>query len=626
MSTKQVKIKDENGNVFTINAPADATTDEIQQWVNSNEGSRAVMTAKRDKDASNFAGGKLFYGGPKEDKREISSGQAFAGQAKHALNNLGANVSNFMDQFTPLGVARDAAGVLTGTPVEEQNKRTNQTLSEGRAFVEKTKEMGHKNYGGAAVETLYQGLGMLAPPLRATRAPYLTNSLAQAGVQASLAGAGAKEDNRLGESLSAGAGSILGDALIGAASRVAKPVWHLTKDAKLLADKGIYATPMSASGASLKAAEDKLMSIPGVGDILAAGRRAGVKDYNKYIITDTSGGPLPGAGYGREAFDAALDRFNTRYDDALNGLHLNINDPAIQSSFNNVVRNNELDKQGLDTFNQTWNNFRANHAQGSMPITGVNTPGLSVQNPFGPPTLIDGSGVQRLTQKFGERAKSFQQSKDPYHNQTGDAYSDAREELFNAVANQNIGNKGAAGVQKLKDTNLDYARFSPVMSAGNRAAATRRDGVFSPAEGLGALKQHMERRGNGNMFLRGQGDNQDVHQAANNVLGSSYPDSGTAGRLAVTSLALGGGGFGVDRMTESDVGYLPLAAIAAYVAASSSKGGRQYMLGRKYGWQDPLSQALQNATARKAASTLGATAAGDDPSFLNPNIYEPWGK
>ena len=588
----------------------------------SPDGTEAIHRSARDREAAKFGGGKtgiLWQGPRKKDDRPIGPTSAFFGQAAHALHDLGSNIGSFVNERTPLGVVDSAVQAAAPALHARKQERANQKLSEGQAFVDKTRELGYRNYGGAAVNTAYHLAGLAVPFLRGGKFPFLKNTATQAVTQTGLGAAGAEDGERLSEGATAGVGSAVGDLLVGALARTAKPVWNMTKEAKLLADKGIYATPMSASGGAMKAMEDKVMSIPGAGDILSAGRRAGVKDYNKYLIADAAGGPLPGKGYGRDALDAAMTRFSNRYDSDLKGLLLDINDPSIATGFNQIARNNELDKQGLNTVNQTWNTWRANRNQQPMPITGTNPPGA--QN-YGQPTYLDGENIQALTQKFGERGTRFQRSTDPYHQQTGDAYNQMREELFNAVRRQG---HGSGNVDNLIRTNKDYANFVPIMAAANRAAASRRDGVFSPGEGLSALKQTMSSRGQDRNFLRGRGHNQDVHQAANDVLGSQYPDSGTAGRLAVTSLLLGGGGVGLNSVSEGSPATAPLAALAAYVAASSSRGGRKYMLGQLKG-QTALADALRNQYLRKGASALGASSAGEDPSFMNPDQYTPWGK
>jgi hypothetical protein len=607
MGMKRFKVQDENGNVFSVNAPANSTPEEVSEWINSEEGMRATMAVRRDREASNFAGknvGSLWQGPTMPDKREISGTEAVLGQAGHAANKLGANIGSFAEKYFPgFGLTKDAVNAVAGTSSEDVAKKTEQKLSEGRAFVERTKELGYPNYGGAAVNTLAHATAMAYPPLRTTRMPYLANTLAQGLVQANIGAATADEGERADNAADAFIGSTLGDLALGGLARVAKPVWNVSRKAKLLADKGIYATPMAASGRALKALEDKFMSIPGAGDILAFGRRKGIEDYNKEIIADAAGGPLKGKGFGNEAFDEVMDRFNVRYDNALNNLSLNVHDPAIPNAFNRIVRSNELDAKGAQTFNNTWSNWHANRPS---------------SNP-----IIDGEKIQMLTEKYLQRANKFQKSPDPYHQQTGDAYSDAREALFDAVARQKL---GSGDVNELKNINRDYANFVPVMAAGNRAGASLREGVFSPAEGLGALRQTMERRGQSRDFLRKRGHNQRVHQAANDVLGSAYPDSGTAGRLAVTSLALGGGSGIADANTDAGMAaYAPMAAILAYTAATGSKSGRKYFMGG-YKGQNYLSEKLRDSMLRKGVSAYGASVAGDDPSITNLDIYEPWGK
>jgi hypothetical protein len=116
----------------------------------------------------------------------------------------------------------------------------------------------------------------------------------------------------------------------------------------------------------------------------------------------------------------------------------------------------------------------------------------------------------------------------------GQALRQAQSNLRDAIAASNPVTGPA-----IQQVNKGLANLTQLENAGSMLGA--KNGVISPAQYLNAVK-----RGDNSVrdraFARGTAMNQDLGRAADNVLPSKYPDSGTAGRYIFGTLA--GGGLG----------------------------------------------------------------------------------
>jgi hypothetical protein len=130
--------------------------------------------------------------------------------------------------------------------------------------------------------------------------------------------------------------------------------------------------------------------------------------------------------------------------------------------------------------------------------------------------------------------------------------------------------------QQLNNADTAWANFARIRSAGASIGAANNEGIFTAAQLQNAVKAGDKSAGKG-AFSTGGALMQDLSGAGQRVLGSKYPDSGTAGRGLMALLAPGGvaaglatapgstlatlGGIGIGSLPYTSLGQRATAAL-----------------------------------------------------------------
>jgi hypothetical protein len=322
------------------------------------------------------------------------------------------------------------------------------------------------------------------------------------------------------------AGAATGGALPvagAAASRVISP--QTTDAVKNLTEKGINPTLGQIVGSgdgwlgkTYKGLEDKLTSIPGVGDIINYGRRGAVQDMNRslYNMALEPIGEKSTAKVGREAVAEVRDKLSARYDQLLEGHSIPIDD-AFRADVAHIADRtaNLASPQASDQFR---NIVRYTLLQPAADANGV----------------IDARAMKTLDSQLGFLSDKFGKSQDPNHQMIGDALDNVQEALRGAMerGNPDI----AAGLAK---ANAGWTAYARIRNAASKTGS--KEGIVSPSTLLSsvrALDNSVGKTGT----ATGTGYMQKFADDMNKVLGGSYPDSGTIGR-GVAAALLGGGAY-----------------------------------------------------------------------------------
>jgi hypothetical protein len=163
--------------------------------------------------------------------------------------------------------------------------------------------------------------------------------------------------------------------------------------------------------------------------------------------------------------------------------------------------------------------------------------------------------------------------------------------------------------------NADYALTKPGFLASQAPAASKQNaGVFSPTELAAAIRTNAKNNTGGqSQHAIGQAPLQGFANDAVETLGRNVPDSGSAGRLGMTSLILGGGNTTIN----------PARALLMSVPAvlSSTALGRRYLSGQAApGLQNSIADALRAATPY-----MGGLGAGSSNFLFAPDkTNAPW--
>jgi hypothetical protein len=262
---------------------------------------------------------------------------------------------------------------------------------------------------------------------------------------------------------------------------------------------------------AFRSMEDKSTSIPILGDIVRNAQRRANDSYNRVEINDALA-PLKAKIHitGTDAIDRAYDIVSKTYDAVKPELFIapNVARPTIDKA------RQAIDKQPL---------FDAGHAQKLNKIMAIKIDPL-----INGAKQISGEDAKAIDSYLGQEARRAM-TKGGYGNEPlGEALYALQDAWRNSMQGTTAGAR-----QTLQDANEAFKRLRVLQFASDRTIS----GEFSPMDIVKGARQ-------------AKGSSTPLSEVARQVLPSTVPDSGTAGRTAVNKLAtmataLGGGGAAV---------------------------------------------------------------------------------
>jgi hypothetical protein len=375
-----------------------------------------------------------------------------------------------------------------------------------------------------------------------------------------------------------GVGTIEGAAgggimtpVAGAIARLVSPNASTNGQLQLLKDAGVQPTIGQSLGGAWNAVEEKLQSVPIMGDMIGRARGQARDQFNTAAInraTSPIGETVKGAGQG--AVKEAGDKLSAAYDAALN-----------------KVQGVQLDPQ----FHADLGQLRG-MAQGMAPSMAqrfeqvLNDKVLGRASPHG---VLTGQTYKTIDSDLGTMASRYGKSSVASEGELGDAVGQLRNLLRQQMARTN-----PQAAQELAAADEGWANLVRVENAAK--AATNAEGVFTPGQlnqSIRSADDSVRKRA----VSRGEALMQDLGNAGQQVLGNKVPDSGTVGRGLAS------------------IGALATAAIHPAIPIGLGIGGAAYT--------GPLQSALRAAvssrpqiakpvakTIRDVAPLLGGAAGG----------------
>lgn len=375
----------------------------------------------------------------------------------------------------------------------------------------------------------------------------------------------------------AGIGGI-GGAVATGVSKIARPVTP-TDSAKKLMSEGVVPTPGQAAGADsvLGRVEQKMMSIPIIGDIIKSARDRATSEFNVAAINRALPKDDKGAvtSAGRAAIEKADDLLGSAYDKVYGSITVKP-DTSFTKALATIRSDPEyaLPKELQAKFSQIVQQQVFGRIQnGELP----------------------GMVAQRADSQLGRLAREYTRSQDADQRMLGIALRDAQK-AFKEMVERNAGPEAAETIRGL---NRNYADFLRVERAASMQGA--REGVFS-GDNLSSAVRALDQSGNKGRFAQGNAVMQDLSDAGKTTLGGTVSNSGTIDRATLASL-LGLGGAGVAGVNEYYGGPGYLTALAA-APAIYSRTGSKYAAGGFQG-QGALADLLNRLAPSFAQGAVG---------------------
>jgi hypothetical protein len=311
-------------------------------------------------------------------------------------------------------------------------------------------------------------------------------------------------------------GGIIGTGLGRTVANVVGP--NLDAAVKKLIGEGVNLTPGQMMGGFAQRLEDKLTSVPLLGDIIQSSRSKGIEEFNKAAYRralEPIGGKVPQE-TGRAGMESVKNQISGAYDELLPKLTYKPDNQFLTSLSN--VRNQI---EGIDPDNAK---------KVADTVFDVVSKRLDKNGE------VKGEAFKVIEEKLGGLAKTYRASQDADQKLMGDAYANALGEL-----RQNLTRNNPQFAEQLNKINTSFANFARLRGAGSMANTQE---MFTPSQLAAAVKSADKSSGKG-ATATGKALLQDLSDAGVQVLPSKIPDSGTAGRSAINSALgalLGGGG------------------------------------------------------------------------------------
>lgn len=317
----------------------------------------------------------------------------------------------------------------------------------------------------------------------------------------------------------AGLGAAVGGALpmlTGAAARVIKPRASDNASLQLLQKEGVNPTVGQAMGGRLNALEEKVTSIPILGDMISVARKGANTGLEKAAFNRALkpiGAELPKGLTGRDAVVFTENALKDKYDDVLNKIGAIRPDGSYKmkvASLRNMVEKLKAPKAAKQEF----------YASLSRIDDVIDENGVITSEAF-----------KQIESDLGRRASNLASVQDNFKNDVAPAVKQLQQELRNMLKRQ-------AGDQadELAKSNTAWANFKRVQNAAARVGAE--EGSFTPAQLQNAVRA-TDRSKDKAAFARGNALMQDLSEAGKTVLGSKTPNSFTTDRALVAGGALG---------------------------------------------------------------------------------------
>lgn len=290
----------------------------------------------------------------------------------------------------------------------------------------------------------------------------------------------------------------------------------ISEAAQKLIGEGVNLTPGQMMGGVLRKLEDKLTSVPLLGDVVDYSRTKGIEEFNKAAFKralDPIGGTVP-----KETGRAGVEAVKTQISDAYNTLLPKMTFVPDKPLYDSLSR---LDKVvvGLP---KPENKMVADNVKAI----------IQKHMDTSKNGLISGDSYKAIESDLGELASNYAgaQGTDAM---VGKAYKQALGQVREALSRSN-----PDYAEELGNINKAFANFSRIRRAGSMANTQE---MITPSQLANAVKAADESAGKG-ATATGKALMQDLTDAGVQVLPSKIPDSGTAGRSALVNMLLGAGG------------------------------------------------------------------------------------
>lgn len=415
------------------------------------------------------------------------------------------DATRYVNELPILGPVTKALGM---TPASAQ-ELDQQLASDERQYQAARAATGQTGFDGAR---LLGGIAATAPltaamPAAAATLPGRVAAGAAGGTAFGLLNPVTDGEYGAEKAKQAAIGAASGGALsaVGAGlGRMLAPRAAQNPQVRALLNEGITPTPGQIVGGTAQRIEDKLMSVPVVGDAIQTARRRGQEEFNRAAL-NRAVAPIGGrvTAVGREGMQQVDSAISAAYDGLLPRLTF-----RADAQFGREI--GRLQQMVATLPEQQARQFES--IVRSQVASRLTPQGAATGQHF---KLIE-SEIGRLARTYGGSSVAGERS-------LGAALGELQTSLRGALSRSN-----PHLAPELGRINQAYANYVRLQRAAGGAGAE--SGVFTPAQ-LSAAVRGADSSVRKGRFARGEALMQDLSDAGKAVMGSKVPNSGTADRL-----------------------------------------------------------------------------------------------
>lgn len=505
------RITAPDGNIYEITAPDDATEAQVMQYAQQNYGGENTVQADPKPDMSPRIKPQPVQQATTMDKVFKGMADPVEGAAQLMYNALPQGVQQAGDKFN--NWLADHGVPVGRIPEGGLNEQIRQN------------ETGYQNSRAAAGESGFDGMrlaGNVASPAnlivasKAMKAASLPGKVLAGGTAGAAQSAmmpvteGGDYWGEKGQQVGTGA------AVGGALPVVGRMIPKRTEAAKELLRSGVKVPFLQQFGQGAGRFEDKLVSVPLLGDAVRSSRVAAQGQFNRATwdqVLKPIGAKLPKAVTNGNQMAASAQRtISNAYDDLLPKLSFKTDQQFSAEVTRLRQMASSLPAEQKDQFERI-----------------LKTELFDRMTPAG---LMSGESLKRAESRLGAKMRTAMRSQNVWDGDLADALHETQSALRTTLERQNPQHaKALQAINKAQAMAYRPERATSMLGAKN--------GDFSPAQLLSAVKAKDVSK-NSRAFSHGNALMQDWAQKADNTLSSQIPNSGTADRLLLGGGALGG--------------------------------------------------------------------------------------
>lgn len=316
-----------------------------------------------------------------------------------------------------------------------------------------------------------------------------------------------------------GMGAAVGGALplaTGAVARVIRP--QTSPEVQQLMKAGVTPTPGQIMGGRTKIAEEKLMSLPLLGDAIASAKTKNLDQFQRaaYQRALDPIGEKAGPEVGRRGIESVHNALTNAYEKIL---------PKVQ------FKADQQFAQELNTVKQMVNTLPKEHARFFE-----QTLKRELFGRMTPQGNMSGASLKAVESRLGEIAKNYS-GRGGFEGDIGNAIKEVQ-----SIVRANLERANPQMAGELAKVNAGWANYAILRDAASKQGA--KEGIFTPAQ-LASSVLANAKKGTGALgkarVSEGKALMQDLTEAGQKVLSQEYPDSGTFGRMALGLGTIGAG-------------------------------------------------------------------------------------